>query len=77
MKQVLMRRGHIAVENVPAPLVEPGSVLVEVAYSVISTGTEMSSLKGTGQSILKMALEQRRVQGRPHTRSQGGVPWIP
>jgi predicted dehydrogenase/threonine dehydrogenase-like Zn-dependent dehydrogenase len=48
----------VAVENVPAPLVEPGHVLVEVAYSLISTGTELSSVQSSGQSLVKKALEQ-------------------
>lgn len=40
MKQVLPKEGLIIVEYVPAPIAGSGSVLVEVRYSVISTGTE-------------------------------------
>jgi predicted dehydrogenase/threonine dehydrogenase-like Zn-dependent dehydrogenase len=58
MKQVLIRRGAIDVATVPAPLVEPGHVLVEVAYSLISTGTEMSGMQGSGQPLWQRALQQ-------------------
>src|SRR4030042_222533 len=59
MKQVLIHRGLIKVENGPSPLIEPGHVLVEVAYSLISTGTELNALESQGQSLLKKGLEQR------------------
>ncbi|MBM4429777.1 MAG: zinc-binding dehydrogenase [Chloroflexi bacterium] len=73
MRQVLIRRGQVTVENVPAPLVEPGHVLVEVAYSLISTGTEITSVESSGKSLVKRALEQpdkvKQVLG--HLRRQG------
>ena len=34
MKQILIRRGQVTVEDVPAPTAEPGSVLVHVAALV-------------------------------------------
>jgi len=58
MKQVLIRRGTVSVEDIPAPLLEKGHVLVEVAYSLISTGTELSSLQSSGQPLIKKALDQ-------------------
>jgi predicted dehydrogenase len=58
MKQVLIRRGQIAVEDVPAPSIEPEHVLVEVAYSMISSGTEIGAIAGTGKSLIKRAIEQ-------------------
>lgn len=45
MKQVLIKNGSAVVEDVPAPHVEAGAVLVEVEYSCISVGTEMSGLR--------------------------------
>ncbi|MEM3434134.1 MAG: bi-domain-containing oxidoreductase [Candidatus Methanomethyliaceae archaeon] len=73
MKQVLIQRGQVTVENVPAPLVEPGHVLVEVAYSLISTGTELSSLESSSKPLLKRALEQpdKVKQLLEHLRRQG------
>jgi len=73
MRQVLIRRGQVAVENVPAPIVEDGHVLVEVAYSLISVGTEISSVESSGKSLIKRALEQpdRVLQVIDHLRRQG------
>lgn len=73
MRQVLIRRGQVTVENVPAPLVEPGHVLVEVAYSLISAGTEIGGLERSGKSLVKRALEQpdKVKQVLNHLRRQG------
>lgn len=57
MKQVLIRQGHAVVEEVPAPLVEPGRVLVEVSHSCISVGTEMSGIVSSGTPLWKRALK--------------------
>lgn len=56
MKQVLVRGGQAAVEEVPAPLVEAGTVLVRVACSCISPGTELSGLRASGVPLWKRAL---------------------
>ena len=53
-----MRRGAAVVEQVPAPRVEPGTVLVRVEHSCISVGTEMSGLRSSGRSLLQRAREQ-------------------
>ncbi len=58
MKQVLIRRGLATVAEVPAPVLGTGQVLVEVAYSLISTGTELSGVQTSGQSLVQKALEQ-------------------
>lgn len=49
MKQVFFTAsGQVMVEDVPAPVIEPGRVLVEVTHSLISTGTELASSGGDG-----------------------------
>lgn len=58
MKQVLIRGGQVTVDDVPASLVEEGCVLVEVAYSLISVGTEMSTVESSGKSIFRQVVEQ-------------------
>ena len=58
MKQVLIKRGRAIVEKVPAPLVDDDGVLVEVAYSLISVGTEMASVEQSGKPLVRRALEQ-------------------
>jgi predicted dehydrogenase/threonine dehydrogenase-like Zn-dependent dehydrogenase len=58
LKQVLIKRGQAIVEDVPAPLVEDGEILVEVAYSLISAGTESVSVSSSGESLLRKAINQ-------------------
>lgn len=58
MKQVLLKQGQAVVENVPAPLVEKGTVLVQVDHSCISVGTELSGLKMSGAPLWRRALKQ-------------------
>ncbi len=65
MKQLFIRRGGVKVEeNVPAPMIEPDHVLVEVAYSLISSGTEATTVESSKSSLVK------RVLGEPDKLSQ-------
>src|SRR4030042_3651153 len=57
MKQVLIKRGKAVVEEVPAPSVGRGTVLVETAYSCISIGTEMAGVKEGSKSLIQRAIE--------------------
>ena len=57
MKQVFLRKGKVEVDQVPGPLIEPRYVLVEVAYSLISSGTELAALRSSGQSLAKKAVD--------------------
>jgi predicted dehydrogenase/threonine dehydrogenase-like Zn-dependent dehydrogenase len=58
VKQVLIRGGGVAVEEVPAPLVSPRSILVRVDHSCVSVGTELSSVRMSGLPLYKRALKQ-------------------
>lgn len=58
MKQVLIRQGQAVLEVVPAPKVEPGTVLVQVDHSCISIGTEMSGVRASGLPLWQRALKQ-------------------
>lgn len=57
MKQVLQnyKTGQLSVEEVPMPAVNPGGVLVKNAYSLISAGTERSSVELARKSLLGKA----------------------
>jgi predicted dehydrogenase/threonine dehydrogenase-like Zn-dependent dehydrogenase len=57
MKQVLLKQGLAMLVDAPAPQVAPGNVLVEVHYSLISSGTEISNL-GKKQNIIERVLER-------------------
>ena len=65
MKQILenLRNGEIRVEDVPAPVAKPGFVLVRNHYSVISRGTEGSTVK-LGQMGLLAKARARPEQAR-------------
>src|SRR5271169_3771566 len=57
MKQVLQhaRTGEISVAEVPAPQLLPGSVLVRVATSVVSAGTERASSEFASKNLMQKA----------------------
>jgi predicted dehydrogenase/threonine dehydrogenase-like Zn-dependent dehydrogenase len=57
MKQVLQhaQSGEITVEEVPAPQLLPGCVLVRIAASVVSAGTERASAEFARKSLLQKA----------------------
>ncbi len=58
MKQVLIRAGSVHVDDIPAPHVDPKTILVQVLYSCVSVGTEMASVKMSGLPLYKRALKQ-------------------
>jgi predicted dehydrogenase/threonine dehydrogenase-like Zn-dependent dehydrogenase len=58
MKQVLIKGGSAHVENVPAPMVGSKNILVRVAHSCISVGTEMAGVKISGMPLYQRALKQ-------------------
>ena len=58
MRQILLKKNGIEICEVPRSLVEPGHVLVSVAFSLISTGTELTSIHSNQQSLVKQALAQ-------------------
>ena len=46
MRQVFSRHGQVTVEDVPLPMVTPGAVLVQTAWSLLSSGTERTNISG-------------------------------
>lgn len=56
MKQVLIKKGVACVTEVPAPHMDAGELLVRVQTSCISTGTELSSIRGSAVPMWKRAL---------------------
>jgi predicted dehydrogenase/threonine dehydrogenase-like Zn-dependent dehydrogenase len=65
MKQLVLLKGSVNVQQVPSPTVEPGAVLVRVSHSCISIGTELAGVRSSGEPTWKRALkhpeEVRRV----------------
>ena len=58
MKQVMIQQGTVLLEDVPAPQLEAGSILVQVDHSCISIGTELSGIRASGLPLWKRALNQ-------------------
>ena len=55
MKQLLIRKGEIEIQEVPAPPVMPGFVLIRTVASCISAGTELATVESSGESIMDKA----------------------
>jgi predicted dehydrogenase len=58
MKQVLIKSGAAELLDIPAPSVDPKSILVSVDHSCISVGTEMSNVRLSAMPLYKRALKQ-------------------
>ena len=58
MKQVLLKKGSVLLEEVPAPNAGPGRILVQVDHSCISVGTELSGVVNSGMPLWKRAMKQ-------------------
>lgn len=58
MKQVLLRKGKVSVQDVPSPLNDEKNILVEVHNSLISTGTEMASVQLSAASLIDKAKQR-------------------
>ena len=66
MRQILLNSGGAIVARVPRPIVERGSVLVRVHYSLISVGTEIAPLRSVAgaapdSSTIERGLEHARL----------------
>jgi polar amino acid transport system substrate-binding protein len=60
MKQVLQnfRSGELSVQDVPPPVLRPGGVLVHTSFSLISAGTERSTVETARHSLVGKALNR-------------------
>lgn len=58
MKQVLLDRDGVSVQDVPAPQIQRAAVLVRVEHSCISTGTELSGVQASDKTLFRRVLDQ-------------------
>jgi len=58
MKQLLVRKGHVVVSDVPAPCVGARNLLVRVHHSCVSIGTEVSGIRMTSMPLWRRVLKQ-------------------
>jgi predicted dehydrogenase len=63
VKQILIRQGRVVVAEMPVPVCGPGELLVRTAYSVISPGTELASVRASepGAPVSRWAQRARKV----------------
>jgi hypothetical protein len=52
MKQLLIKKGAVVVEEIAAPIVGDNMLLVQTQYSLISVGTESMLMKASGQTLM-------------------------
>src|ERR1700726_2349388 len=62
MRQILLNSGGAVVARVPRPLVESGSVLVRVHYSLISVGTEIAPLRSMASAAPDSTSIERGIE---------------
>jgi predicted dehydrogenase/threonine dehydrogenase-like Zn-dependent dehydrogenase len=62
MRQILLNSSGAVVARVPRPLVERGSVLVRVQYSLISVGTEIAPLRSAASQAPDSSAIERGVE---------------
>jgi predicted dehydrogenase/threonine dehydrogenase-like Zn-dependent dehydrogenase len=58
VRQVVIQAGGVQVIDVPAPQAQAHSILVQVAFSAISSGTEIASLRAASTPLYRRALRQ-------------------
>ncbi len=74
IRRVIDRKGKIKVEEVPVPVTGPRDVLIDTRYSVISSGTEMSTLNKTFPELVKQTLQDPWMrQAVKNVMASGGV----
>lgn len=73
MKQAIVRSGQVAVDDIPAPAGGGNMVVIRVAYSCVSAGTEMQTIRDSGKSKVKKVLEspEKLVRAVASARSMG------
>lgn len=64
MKQVLIKKGAVVVEDVPAPACDSGCVLVRVERSCVSPGTESAAAQSSGEPLYKRAIKNPALATR-------------
>ncbi|OVE81890.1 oxidoreductase, partial [bacterium K02(2017)] len=58
MKQVLIKKGQAIIDDIPAPVLENETILVELSHSCISAGTELSGIKSSDMPLWKRAIKK-------------------
>src|SRR3989442_5691154 len=62
MRQLLMNMNGVVVARMPRPVVQPGSVLIRVRYSLVSVGTEVAPLRPASVSAPDTSSVERGLE---------------
>ncbi|MGD8352884.1 MAG: bi-domain-containing oxidoreductase [Pseudomonadota bacterium] len=74
IRRVIDRKGRIKVEEVPVPVTGSRDVLIDTRCSVISSGTEMSTLNKTFPELVKQTLQDPWMrQAVKNVMASGGI----
>ncbi len=57
VRRVIDRKGRVAMIEVPEPHIGPEQILVQNAFTLISTGTELGTLKKTPTDLVRQTIE--------------------
>lgn len=68
MKQILVKKGQVLTEELPAPPLQKGALKIQVYHSCISAGTELSNISSSGASILQRVIEKPETIKRAFTK---------
>ncbi len=61
MRQLLLSNSGVKVARMPAPTIAPGSVLIQVRYSMVSIGTEIATLRPQPNQGAESVLEKAQA----------------
>jgi len=78
MKQIIFKDGSANLIDVPTPVVLSKSILIKVVNSCISAGTELSSMIGTKDGLIKRALKQpeKIIKASAYLKDEGLIKTI-
>lgn len=74
MRQVVSSPGGVKVVEVPAPVLEPGTVLVRTAFSCVSPGTELAAVSASEAPLWRRVFrDPRKAWERAGSVAMGGL----
>ena len=74
LRKVIDKQGEICIEELPRPLCGPDQVLVSTRYTLISSGTELATLKKTPGELVKQTIEDPWMRNAvKSTIASGGI----
>lgn len=72
LRKVINQAGKIIIEELPAPLCGPDQVLVSTRYTLISSGTELATLKKTPGELIKQTIKDPWMRNAVKSTVQSG-----